>query len=116
MDKNELKEMLLGFLVQLEAEGYPIDFAGLPPSLPEYDRRLKLQIYSTKLLEIGVSESLRILVYRMADLLPNEVDDYIKRIQICRKPAEITCRAEDILINKIKYWPLANSYLSFARV
>lgn len=115
MDKNELMEMVHGFLVQLEAEGYPIEFAGLPPSRPKHERRLNLQIYSTKLLEIGVSESLRILVYRMADLLPNEVDDYIKRIHICHKPDEIACRSEDILINKIKYWPLERPYLSLAR-
>jgi hypothetical protein len=115
MDKNELMAMVHGFLVQLEAEGYPIEFAGLPPSRPKHERRLNLQIYSTKFLEIGVSESLRILVYRMADLLPDEVDDYIKRIQICRRPAEIACRAEDILINKIKYWPLSNPYMSRAR-
>ena len=115
MDKNELMEMLHQFFVQLEAEGYPIEFAGLPPSLPEYEWRLNLQIYSLKFLEIGISESLRILVYRMADLLPYDVEDHISRIQICRRPADIACRAEDILINKIKYWPLATPYLLLAR-
>lgn len=111
MDKNELMDMLHKFLVQLEAEGYPIEFAGLPPSLPEYAWRLNLQIYSLKFLEIGISESLRILVYRMNDLLPNDVNDHVTRIEICRKPAQIACRAEDIIINKIKYRPLTIPYL-----
>jgi hypothetical protein len=111
MDKDELMEILRPFLAQLEAEGYPIEFAGLPPSLPEYEWRLNLQIYSPKFLEIGVSKSLRIIVYRMFDLLSLDVREQLSRIQICRTPNDIACRAEDIIINKIKYRPLTIPYL-----
>ena len=111
MDKDTLKETLLQFLKQLESEGYPVSFAGLPPSLPEYKWRLNLQLYSTKFLEIGIYESLRIVVYRMSDLLSEDVREQLSRIQICRTPADIACRAEDIIINKIKYRPLTIPYL-----
>jgi hypothetical protein len=111
MDKDELIAILRPFLAQLEAEGYPIEFAGLPPSLPEYEWRLNLQIYSPKFLELGISASLRLIAYRMFDLLSVEVRSQLSRIQICRTPADISCRAEDIIINKIKYRPLTIPYL-----
>jgi hypothetical protein len=111
MDKDEIKEILRTFLAQLEADGYPIAFAGIPPSLPEYEWRLNLQIYSTKFVELSVFTSLDIVIKRMFDLLSVDVRSQLSRIQICRTPADIACRAEDIIINKIKYRPLTIPYL-----
>ncbi len=111
MDKDELILILRPFLAHIEAEGYPIEFAGLPPSLPEYEWRLNLQIYSTKFIELGIYASLDLVVKRMFDLLSEDVREQLSRIQICRTPADIACRAEDIIINKIKYRPLTIPYL-----
>ena len=53
MDKNELKKIHRQFLAAIEADGYPILFAGIPPVLPEYEKPYKLQIYSPKLMAMG---------------------------------------------------------------
>jgi hypothetical protein len=111
MDKDELMTIVRQFLAQLEMEGYPIAFAGVPPSLPEYEWRLNLQIYSPKFLEIGIYKSLDLVVQRMFDLLSVDVRSQLSRIQICRTLADIACREEDIIINKIKYRPLTIPYL-----
>ncbi len=110
MDKNELKKIHRDFLATIEAEGYPILFAGIPPVLPEYDKPYNLQIYSPKLMALGMYDALSILVNKRHDLLSSEVRTAVSRVQICRTIDEIACRKEDIIINKIKYEPLSIPY------
>jgi hypothetical protein len=110
MDKNELKKVLRPFLASLEADGYPIDFAGIPPVLPEYEMPYNLQLYSPKLLEMGISQALFMLAHRRHERLPIDVRRLISRMEVCPKLDDINCRKEDIIINKIKYKPLEIPY------
>jgi hypothetical protein len=110
MDKSELKKIMHRYLVALEVEGYRIEFAGIPPLLPEYETPYNLQLYSPKLLEMGIYDALSMLVHREHKQLPVEVRQLISRIELCRKMEDIACRKEDIIINKIKYQPLTIPY------
>ena len=110
MDKNKLKKIVHQFLALLEADGYPIGFAGIPPLLPEYESPYNLQLYSPKLLGMGFHDAYTMLVQREHAQLSVEVRKLISRIEICRKPGDIACRKEDIIINKIKYKPLTIPY------
>ena len=103
MDKDELKILMLDFLNKLEADGYSIDFAGLVPWLPEYDEPYKLQIYSAQFSKTGLVASVRLLVQRLHAQFPVEIRRHINGFDMCYAPEDIACRAEDILINKIKY-------------
>jgi hypothetical protein len=110
MDKSKLKKVIQQFLTSLEVDGYPISFAGIPPLLPEYETPYNLQLYSTKLLEMGIYDAIVMIVNREHTSLSIEVRKLISRIEICRKPEDIVCRKEDIIINKIKYKPLEIPY------
>ena len=110
MDKSKLKKIMLQFLTSLEADGYPISFAGIPPVLPEYEMPYNLQIYSPKLLEMGFHDAYTLLVNREHQQLSIDIRKIVSRIQLCRKPEDIACRKEDIIINKIKYQPLTIPY------
>jgi hypothetical protein len=110
MDKSELKKVVHRFLIALEKDGFPIDFAGIPPVLPEYEMPYNLQIYAPKLLEMGVSDALNMLAHRQYELWNTDVRGLISHTKLCRKPEDIACRKEDIIINKIKYQPLTIPY------
>ena len=110
MDKDELKALMLDFLNKLEADGYRIEFAGLPPWLPDYDEPYNLQIYSAQFTKTGIMSAISLLVNRFHAQFPAEIRRHINRFDICRTPEDIACRAEDILINKIKYRGLSIPY------
>ena len=110
MDKSKLIKIMQQFVIQLETDGYPVGFAGIPPVLPEYEMPYNLQIYSPKLLELGISQALFMLAHRRHEQLPIEARKLISRMEVCRKPEEIACRKEDIIVNKIKYKPLTIPY------
>jgi hypothetical protein len=110
MDKSKLKKIVQQFLASLEAEGYSIGFAGIPPLLPEYESPYNLQLYAPNLLSIGFHDAYTLLAQREHEQLSVEVRKLISRIEICRKPEDIVCRKEDIIINKIKYKPLEIPY------
>ena len=110
MDKNKLKKIITPFLISLENDGYAIEFAGLPPLLPEYETPYNLQLFSPKLKELGFSEAYDMLAHRWHQQLPIEIRRLVSRIEICRKQEDIICRKEDIIINKIKYKPLILPY------
>jgi hypothetical protein len=110
MDKDELKILMLDFLNKLEADGYNIDFAGLIPWLPEYDEPYKLQIYSAQFSETGIMSAISMLVRRLHEQFSPEIRRHINGFDVCRKPEDIACRKEDILINKIKYRGLSIPY------
>ena len=110
MDKSTIKKVAAQFVATLEAEGYPIDFAGIPPVLPEYERPYSLQLYAPIFLEMGISKAIRMLVYKKHELLSVEIRKVLTDIQVCRKPEDIACREEDIIINKINYQPLTIPY------
>ena len=110
MDKDELKELMIGFFKKLEAEGFPVDFAGLVPWLPEYDEPYNLQIYSAELSKTGPLLAISMINQRLWDEFPPEIRRYIHGLTMCRKPEDIECRKEDILVNKIKYRGLSIPY------
>ena len=110
MDKNELKKIQKAFLASIEAEGYPILFAGLPPVLPEYEKPYSLQMYAPQLREMGTHDAYLFLARRRHELLSPEVRTIVSRVELCTKIDEIACRKEDIIINKIKYEPLSIPY------
>ena len=110
MDKDELKALMLDFLNKLEADGYSIDFAGLVPWLPEYDEPYNLQIYSAQFSKTGIMAAISLLVQRLHTQFSPEIRRHINGLNMCWTPEDIACRAEDILINKIKYRGLSIPY------
>ena len=110
MDKSALKKIHKDFLTAIEAAGYPILFAGIPPVLPEYEKPYKLQVYSPKLMELGNYDALAVLIYKRHEMLSVPVRTEVSRVEICAKIEDIACRKEDIIINKIKYEPLSIPY------
>lgn len=110
MDKNTIKAAAAQFVAAIEAEGYDIHFAGIPPTLPEYERPYSLQLYAPQFLEMGISKAIRMLVYKKHELLSVEIRKLLNDIQVCRKPEDIACRQEDIIVNKINYQPLTIPY------
>ena len=110
MDKDELMMIVRSFLETIEADGYKIAFAGLPPVLPEYEKPYNLQIFSPKLMELGISKGRSLLVQYKHKLLPIEVRSLISGIQLCRTIEDIVCREEDVIISRIKFRPLDIPY------
>ena len=110
MDKSALKKIHKDFLASVEAEGYPILFAGIPPVLPEYEKPYSLHIYSPKLMEMGSYDAYLLLARKRHDMLSVEVRTEVSRVVLCRRVEDIACRKEDIIINKIKYEPLSIPY------
>jgi hypothetical protein len=110
MDKNTIKAIASQFVAAIEAEGYAIDFAGIPPVLPEYERPYSLQLYAPIFLEMGISKAVRMLVYKKHELLSVEIRKVLTDIQVCRNIEDIACRQEDIIVNKIQYQPLTIPY------
>jgi hypothetical protein len=110
MDKSKLKKIVQQFLALLEADGYSIGFAGIPPLLPEYESPYNLQLYSPKLLNMGFHDAYTLLVQREHEQLSLDARKLLSRIQLCRTIDDINCRKEDIIINKIKYKPLEIPY------
>lgn len=110
MDKSTIKATAAQFVAALEADGYDIHFAGIPPVLPEYERPYSLQLYAPQFLEMGVTTALRMLTFKKHELLSIEIRKVLTGIQVCRKPEDIACREEDIIVNKIKYLPLTIPY------
>jgi hypothetical protein len=111
MDKKTVKEVLRQFISDLEADGYAVGFAGMPPVLPEYKRPYKLQVYSKDLLDMGITKAITFIVFRMFDRLPLEIrHDIVTRTQVCQSIEDINCREEDIIINQIDYEPLTLPY------
>lgn len=110
MDKSTIKEVAAQFVAAIEAEGYDILFAGIPPALPEYERPYNLQLYAPQFLEMGISNAIRMLIYKKHELLSVEIRKILRDIQVCRKLEDIACRQEDIIINKINYQPLTIPY------
>ena len=110
MDKSTIKEVAAQFVAAIEAEGYEILFAGIPPVLPEYERPYSLQLYAPQFLEMGVTTALRMLTYKKHELFSVEIRKVLTGIQVCRKPEDIACRQEDIIVNKINYQPLTIPY------
>lgn len=113
MDKSTIKKVAAQFIAAIEADGYEIYFAGIPPVLPEYERPYNLQLYSPQFLEMGIPNAIRMLVYKKHELLSAEIRKILRDIQICRKPEDIACREEDIIVNKINYQPLNIPYQLF---
>ena len=110
MDKSTIKKVAAQFIAAIEAEGYEIYFAGIPPVLPEYERPYNLQLYSPQFLKMGIPNAIRMLVHKKHELLSVEIRKILRDIQVCRKPEDIVCREEDIIFNKIKYQPLTMPY------
>jgi hypothetical protein len=110
MDKDELKSIMHSFVETLEVDGYSIAFAGIPPTLPEYEKPYNLQILSPKLMELGIFTGLSLLVKYKHKLLSLEARRLISRIQLCRTIDDIACREEDIIVNTVKYRPLDIPY------
>ena len=110
MDKDELIMIVRSFIATIEADGYPIAFAGIPPLLPEYEKPYNLQVFSPKLMELGISTGRSLLVQYKHKLLPSEVRRLISGIQLCRTIEDIVCREEDVIVSKIKFRPLDIPY------
>lgn len=110
MDKETIKNAANQFITAIEADGYTIGFAGMPPTFPEYERPYNLQIYSQKLLEMGITEAIRYVVSKKHKHIPLDIRKILSGIQVCRKIEDIACREEDIIVNKIKYRPLTLPY------
>ena len=110
IDKNTIKMAVTQFVAALEADGYSIDFAGIPPTLPEYERPYSLQLYASQFLEMGITTAILMLTYKKHELLSVELRKVLNGLQVCRKPEDIACREEDIIVNKIKYQPLTIPY------
>ncbi len=110
MDKDELINVIRSFVATIEADGFDITFAGIPPSLPEYEKPYNLQILSPKLLDLGISTGRSLLVQYKHKILSAEVRGLISRIQLCRTIDDIVCREEDVIVSKIKFRPLDIPY------
>lgn len=110
MDKDELKALMIDFFNKFEADGYSIDFAGLVPWLPEYDEPYNLQIYSAEFSKTGIMAAIPLINQRLRDQFPIEIRRHIHGLNMCWTPEDIACRAEDILVNKIKYRGLSIPY------
>jgi hypothetical protein len=110
MDKDELMSIMRSFIATIEADGYEISFAGIPPVLPEFQKPYNLQVFSPKLLSLDISTGLSLLVKYKHKLLSLEVRRLISGIQLCRTIDEIACRKEDIIVNTVKYHPLDIPY------
>lgn len=110
MDKDELMTIMRSFVATLESDGYSIAFAGIPPVLPEFEKPYNLQVFSPKLMELGISTGRSLLVQYKHKLLSVEARRLISSIQLCRTKEDIACREEDIIVNTIKYRPLDIPY------
>ncbi len=110
MDKETIKAIATKFVEALNKDGYDIEFAGIPPVFPEYERPYNLQIYAKKFTEMGVFSALDLLVNRKHKQITLEARKILTDIQVCRKIEDIACREEDIIVNKIKYRPLTLPY------
>ena len=108
MDKEKLKEKIRTVLDEIQAEGYEITFAGMPPFLPEYDKPIKLQVVMPQFDSFFKAISL-INVHIFKHFTIDERGE-IWRVEPCENVRDIACREEDIIINRIGYKPLNMPY------
>ena len=73
MHKDELIVIVRSFIATIEDDGYEIAFAGIPPLLPEYEKPYNLQIFSLKLMALGISTGRSLLVRYKDKLRPSAV-------------------------------------------
>ena len=109
MDKDTLKEEIRIMLAGVQADGYEITFAGMPPFLPEYDKPVKLQVLMPQFKGRSYSAISLITdrIFKHFDLAGRRE---IWRVEVCQSIKDIACREEDIIINRINYKPLNIPY------
>lgn len=108
MDKDTLKNEIRKMLEKVQADGYEILFAGIPPFLPEYDRPIKLQIVMPQFK--GTFGAISLITDRIFEHFEPKNRGEIWRVEACQSIADIACREEDIIINRINYKPLNIPY------
>lgn len=109
MDKDTLKNEIRIMLEKVQADGYEIAFAGIPPFLPEYDKPVKLQILMPQFKGHSYS-AISLITDRIFEHFDLKERGKIWRVETCQSIADIACREEDIIINRINYKPLNIPY------
>jgi hypothetical protein len=100
MDKHTLKQALEPVFASFEADGTPIELAGIMPTYPDVQTETYiLQVYSSWLNQIpGCAEPIRIVVEKLFALLTPDILYHIDRVEICDDKGDVHCTSDAIIV------------------
>ena len=114
MDKTTLKSELLKVATAFESDGSPFDVAGIMPVFPDLTIESYIfQVHAGWLNDMSHSQALDVVIDKLYELLKPDALRYVNRVEICVKPDDIRCIAQDIIVNRINFQPLVVPYSYF---